>query len=496
MSSVGNNMFNAHLQADTNSNGFHLNGRTFPEDVGIVNMEIYFPSKYVDQSELETFDGASSGKYTIGLGQTRMGFCGDNEDVNSLCLTALSRLVRKSGISYKDIGRLEVGTETIIDKSKSVKSVLMQLFESSGNTDVEGVDSTNACYGGTAALFNCVSWVESSYWDGRFAVAVCGDIAVYAKGNARPTGGAGAVAMLIGPNAALVLDRGLRANHVQHAYDFYKPKLDSEYPEVDGALSIQCYLSALDRCYQLYCTKAAKLAKQHGNPGDTNITLDSFDAILFHTPFCKLVQKSLARLSLNDFVRVPKEDRVAKFGEALEAFVDVELEKSYSDKTLEKAFMTHSQSLFEAKTKPSLLVATNVGNMYTPSLYGGLVSYISSTPLESLANTRLALFSYGSGLVSSFYTIRVTSDASPMSPLGQLKRSLGDVKARLDSRTKVAPEEFDRVMSLREAGLAKRPPFNPTTGTDDLFPGTWYLRHVDEKFRRTYGQVDAHANGH
>ncbi|KAG6531098.1 hypothetical protein ZIOFF_004869 [Zingiber officinale] len=31
-----------------------------------------------------------------------------------------------------------------------------------GNTDVEGVDSTNACYGGTAALFNCVNWVESS----------------------------------------------------------------------------------------------------------------------------------------------------------------------------------------------------------------------------------------------------------------------------------------------------------------------------------------------
>ena len=34
---------------------------------------------------------------------------------------------------------------------------------------------------------------------------MAGDIAVYASGNARPTGGAGAVAMLIGPNAPLVL---------------------------------------------------------------------------------------------------------------------------------------------------------------------------------------------------------------------------------------------------------------------------------------------------
>lgn len=71
---------------------------------------------------------------------------------------------------YENIGRLEVGTETIIDKSKSVKSCLMQLFEDSGNTDVEGIDTTNACYGGTAALINAINWVESSSWDGKFHV--------------------------------------------------------------------------------------------------------------------------------------------------------------------------------------------------------------------------------------------------------------------------------------------------------------------------------------
>jgi hydroxymethylglutaryl-CoA synthase len=46
-------------------------GRSWPEDVGIISMEIYFPSQFVDQTELEKFDGASDGKYTIGLGQTR-----------------------------------------------------------------------------------------------------------------------------------------------------------------------------------------------------------------------------------------------------------------------------------------------------------------------------------------------------------------------------------------------------------------------------------------
>jgi hydroxymethylglutaryl-CoA synthase len=47
-----------------------------------------------------------------------------------------------------------------------------------------------------------------------------------------------------------------------HTYDFYKPDLSSEYPIVDGKLSVQCYLSALDHCYQLFCSKTEKsLAK-------------------------------------------------------------------------------------------------------------------------------------------------------------------------------------------------------------------------------------------
>src|ERR1700760_134636 len=107
--------------------------------------------------------------------------------------------MKKYNIDPKSIGRLEVGTETLLDKSKSVKSVLMQLFAKSGNTNVEGVDSVNACYGGTNALFNTINWVESSAWDGRDGIVVAGDIALYKKGNARPTGGAGCVAMLVGP---------------------------------------------------------------------------------------------------------------------------------------------------------------------------------------------------------------------------------------------------------------------------------------------------------
>jgi len=122
--------------------------------------------------------------------------------------SVVASLLEKYNIDPKSIGRTDVGTETIIDKSKSVKTTIMDLFAESGNTDIEGVDSKNACYGSTAALFNAVNWIESSSWDGRNAIVVAGDIAVYAEGAARPAGGAGACAVLIGPNAPVVFQRG------------------------------------------------------------------------------------------------------------------------------------------------------------------------------------------------------------------------------------------------------------------------------------------------
>lgn len=131
----------------------------------------------------------------------------------------MSSLLEKYNIDPKSIGRIDVGTETIIDKSKAVKTVLMDLFASHGNTDIEGIDSKNACYGGTAALFNAVNWIESSSWDGRDAIVFAGDIAVYAEGSARPVGGAGAVAFLIGPDAPLVLERAyMLTSYPRHAH--------------------------------------------------------------------------------------------------------------------------------------------------------------------------------------------------------------------------------------------------------------------------------------
>ena len=161
----------------------------------------------ISEEELEEFDGVAKGKYTIGLGQKFMACCDDREDINSFALNAVSGLLSKFNVDPKSIGRIDVGTETIIDKSKSVKTTLMDLFAEAGNFDIEGIDSKNACYGGTAALFNAINWIESSSQDGRNAIVPAGDIAIYAEGPARPVCGASTHAMLIWPERAL----GLRA---------------------------------------------------------------------------------------------------------------------------------------------------------------------------------------------------------------------------------------------------------------------------------------------
>lgn len=80
----------------------------------------------------EKFNKVSPGKYTNGLGQHELSFAYPFEDVNSLCLTGIfnfyivvSRLMKNYNIHPSQVGRIEVGTETLVDKSKSSKTVLM-----------------------------------------------------------------------------------------------------------------------------------------------------------------------------------------------------------------------------------------------------------------------------------------------------------------------------------------------------------------------------------
>ena len=126
--------------------------------------------------------------------------------------------------------------------------------------------------------------MASPYWDKRYGIVVAADLAVYEDGPARCTGGAGAIAILLGPNPKLTFNFE-RATYIDNQYDFYKPIPGSEYPTVDGKLSIECYLRAIEECYKKLKEKS-----------DGRNWVKDCEYFCFHSPFYKMVQKSFFKL--------------------------------------------------------------------------------------------------------------------------------------------------------------------------------------------------------
>jgi len=449
-----------------------------PQHVGIHAMEVYFPINSVRQSDLETDAGVSKGKYTIGLGQQSMAYASGEEDINSIMMTAMQSLFEKYEVSPLDIGRLEVGTETLIDKSKSVKTTLCQLLNSHGNFDVEGVDNINACYGGTAALLNSVAWIESSAYDGRYALVVCGDIAVYEAGPARPTGGCAAVAMLIGPDAPIHIT-GARASHMEDAYDFYKPNLDSEYPVVFGHDSNNCYMRALDGCYQRF---ANKYERQNAEA----FSLASVDHVILHSPYNKLVKKSGARMLYNDFIRYPELPifQGAEHAASLNKIRDMAPEETIGLKEVDTLFAELARPMYVTKVESGTRLPAELGNSYTANCYTGLVSLIDgfANSLHRAEGKRVLMFSYGSGLASTMFQLHIRGDISHIA-------RVVDLKNRLSQRKFGTPADFTQAMNVREKRYTQKGYTNAEPAEGSVFPGTFYLAVNDEFGRRSYKRV-------
>lgn len=454
------------------------------KDVGLLGLELVFPKRFIRQADLAAADGVEAAKYEVGLGQSEMAFCGDREDVASLCLTALSALLKRHDLAPSALGFLEVGTETLTDKSKSLKTQLMELWAGEEGLEafsLEGLTCLNACFGGTQALFHALNWLGSPSWDGRLAAVVMGDIATYGEVRTRPTGGAAAMALLLGPNAPIVFHPRRRALHCGHAWDFYKPRSDSEYPTLDSGATLSTYTNALDSVYQLYKAKEEKETKEE-------VSLESFQAICFHCPFAKLVQKSLARLAFHDY----RAGRLSSTDPVLLKRRSEPLSASVGDRELEVALRNLSEETFRVKTLPSLLFAKRLGNCYTPSLYTGLAGWLaSSSSASSLEGSRVLLFSFGSGFASAMFSAQVVP--GHREALEKLRAAALEAAQRLDERRAADYAEYAASRLERESFLAASTPPTPPKGSvdsDHLFPGSFYLSHRDEAFRRFYQRFE------
>lgn len=487
------------------------------QQLGIVDIQFYCPKYYVDQVELETHDKASKGKYTIGLGQQNMAFVKDNEDINSICLTVLDKLLTRNKVNPKQVGRLEVGTETFIDKSKSIKTHLMEMFQKSGNFDVEGVTTSNACYGGTNALLNSLNWLHSDYYDGRYAVVVMGDIAIYSKGNARPTGGCGSIAILLGPNAPIEVEK-IRSTYMNNAYDFYKPDPTKEYPTVDGGLSIDVYFKALESCLENF------FGKYRENFSSTTKTLNDFDYFCFHSPFSKMVEKAFYQLvsydmtcnnqTLKDFLKINHEQENFENAKKYKKYLGLDLNQEKSASAFSKILETMAsrkknfkldgnlfkeisglfKPVFQKLVEPSLKIGKNVGNIYTGSLYIGLISMILNENVD-LYGKRMMMFSYGSGCAASLFSFKFHE--KNLGDYKEIRKTNFDVMDNLfKNRKKISPMDYE-IFQARKEKLYLSNNYVPENNKnlDELFDGTYYLEGVDKMWRRTYNKKMAGATG-
>jgi hydroxymethylglutaryl-CoA synthase len=329
------------------------------------------------------------------------------EDVVTLAATAAARCLRSAGVDPREIGMLVVATETGVDHSKPVGIFVHDLVGVGPRCRVYEVK--HACYGGTAALMTAADWVRASRGQARRALVIAADIARYALGSpGEPTQGAGAVAMLIGPEPQVLFlseDSGL---HAANVYDFWRP-LERREALVDGKFSIDCYLNALAGAFQSY-RSLERPALEQGEG-----LVDRLARVLYHTPFPKMAAKAHRRLLELDRGSVS----------------DAEYESSYRDLVV-----------------PTLTGVAQIGNTYTASLYVCLATLLEEERL-TLSGRRIGLFSYGSGCCAEFFTGVIPAGVRSVANVG-----LREVLAR---RELIDVATYERLLAAGEQAASRRP---------------------------------------
>ena len=118
---------------------------------GLHAIEVYVPRHAVKAAALEKAHGVD-GKYTQGLMMTEFCGTGEDEDPVSIALTSLSRLMYRYNVKFEEVGMMYVGSESLIDRAKSIKSNLMMLFN-----EHNCCRTLRSCESGHAISLPCLS---------------------------------------------------------------------------------------------------------------------------------------------------------------------------------------------------------------------------------------------------------------------------------------------------------------------------------------------------
>ena len=366
---------------------------------GIEAASYYVPSLYLEIKELAEERNIEPAKLEKGLGLHKMALPDVHEDAATFAAEALYRLISDYNINPKEVSRIYIGTESALDAAKPTASYALEMVEGVlaenygprvfKNCDV--VDLTFACIGAVDAFQNCLDYVRAN--PDKKAVVIASDYAKYELASSGEyTQGGGAVAVLLSANPLLMEIENTFGIATESVFDFFKPRrhaLKSELtsatehtpekieiftdePVFDGQYSNQCYQDRIREAYEHY-------------KDQTGIEKPYLDwrYLIFHLPYAfhgKRVFTEIYSLENNlSYATAEEQKSVAKSEDYI--------------------------SFINEKIEPSQRASSEIGNMYTASIFMALLSalQVSHDNNEDLSGQKIGFLGYGSGSKSKVF---------------------------------------------------------------------------------------------
>ena len=445
--------------------------------VGIDSISYYVPSLYVDIEELATARDIPSEKLVNGLGLKKMATPDYDEDSASIAANSLYRLIKENNIDPKKVGRVYLGTESGVDASKPTSSYVVEILEDIfaeefgkrcfKNCDI--VDLTFACAGAVDALQNCCDWVRNG--ENRKAIVIASDIAKYElNSTGEYTQGAGSVSMLICENPSIISFNGSWGVSTKGIGDFFKPrrvykksnilveaakllgkevssseaekllnKADSKFwsdsndfvevykeePIFEGQFSNESYK---ERVYE---------AIENFNEQNQRDILSDWENIIFHLPYAYHGR----RMIVNKWMDWMKENNQFE-----KIYSEIGKPNSSEDKDWIKKVSKSDiyKSFIEDKISPGEKASSEIGNMYTASIFMSLISSLVEAfeKDRKLENKKIGFISYGSGSKAKIFEGTIQKD-------WMIKTKPIKLFENLDNRKKVSVDIYEKLHKRR-----------------------------------------------
>ena len=366
---------------------------------GIEAASIYVPHIYLPIKDLAIQRNIDPDKLEIGLGLKKMAILDVHEDTATIAANALLKLIIDFNINPNEIGRIYLGTESALDGAKPTATYAVQLVESVlenqfgerpfKHTDV--VDMTFACVGGVDALHNSIDYVRVN--PAKKAIVIAADYAKYGlESTGEYTQGAGAVAMLISNQPDLIAFDNNWGIGMESVFDFFKPhqatsnrnilnalettkseiEIFSDEPVFDGQYSNECYKNRVREAYFNFKDQTNVEGKLYEN----------WRYIAFHLPYAFQGKRMFSDVFALENGQDNSNDNL---------------------KIISKS--DEYKALIKEKVEPTQRASSEIGNMYTASIFTAFLSalQVSTDNNEDLTGKTVGFISYGSGSKSKVF---------------------------------------------------------------------------------------------